>query len=647
VPLPRKLVGLIALALLATSCSSSSSPPKDEDEGKGNPQPARVEAFGPSQEAASITEEELVAALASGGIATYDAATDGEPMVAVEDPGPMSVTGWQALTMQRQLNSGGGYVGRDLDALAAESAGDVPISVVLAAWVSQAQTPAAGIARELMGERDWANRALDIVYPDAVISLFVNDLAGDSAGPPAASGSAPAAAPYLGAGPGTAQVLMPASAAGICSDLVNFLSSSLNKIVEKLQVQVASGAAAILASIWNAVVSIAASAAKIAIGAFTSALLAPVTRAITLVAVLTEAATLLDPWTIGYDVAPADSLDPGTDASVTAHVTPALGFQWPSDLVDCASTLTGVTLPDPGSAKDSPVTWTYQDPYVTTAEGTSDAVVNGAGDAVLQFATLPQDASELDGSPVAYPVYVSARVERADVKKLTNLISDLLLSALPGPARAIVDQLLGPFTSATQAKLAAMVAVGGAVRDIQTIRYQKNPDPEPPVEPPGEDCAAEHPTVVPDGTWKGPIKMAVQGEGLSGQAFSGGNGTLKMVVKDGKVTGGTWAVNWHSTGTASEGGISTVIEIDGNIHGGAKGSAGKPFLSGNWSIHGKAVVSIGATLPLDFSGSDTEDLTIEATSCDDVTGTFLPSFNSKGSPAKFSGTARWTGQRVS
>jgi hypothetical protein len=88
-----------------------------------------------------------------------------------------------------------------------------------------------------------------------------------------------------------------------------------------------------------------------------------------------------------------------------------------------------------------------------------------------------------------------------------------------------------------------------------------------------------------------------------------------------------------------------VIDVDGNIHGGAKGSAGAPFLKGRWRIRGTAELSIGATLPLDFSGKDTEDLRIEATSCDDVTGTFIPSFNSKGSPATFSGTARWTGQR--
>jgi hypothetical protein len=651
VPLPRKLaaasrsavtpvIGLIAIALLAASCSSSSTPPP-EDEIKQAPP---VGLFGPGGSSTSISEDDLVATLASGGIATYAEAADAEPVVAVDEPGPLSVTGWQALTMQRQLNSGRGYVGRDLDAFTAEAAGEVPISVVVAAWVSGAQTPAAGAARELMGERDWANRALDIVYPDAVLALFANDLAGDPTAAPTDDSSGAAAAPYLGGGLTTQAMLLPAPA-GICSDMVNLLSSSLDKVVQSLQVQVAEGAASVVASIWNTVVSIAATAAKIAIGAFTSALLAPVTRAITLVAVLTEAATLLDPWTIGYQVAPADSLDPGTDASVTAHVNAALDFEWPADLKDCASTLTGVTLPDPGSAKDSAVTWNYQDPYITTALGTTDQVVNAAGDAMLRFATLPQDPSELNGSPVAYPVYVSTHVERAEVTKLTNLISDLLLGALPGPARAIVDGLLGPVTSATQAKLAALVSVSGPVRDIQTIRYQKNPDPVSPPEAPAEDCAAESPTTVPDGVWKGPIQLAVTGKGMTGQAFSGGNGSLKMTVKNGSVTSGTWSVNWHSTGTASEGGISTVIDVDGNIHGSAKGSAGVPFLKGQWHIHGTAKVNIGATLPLDFSGTDTEDLRIEATSCDEVTGTFIPSFNSKGSPASFSGTARWTGQR--
>jgi hypothetical protein len=51
-------------------------------------------------------------------------------------------------------------------------------------------------------------------------------------------------------------------------------------------------------------------------------------------------------------------------------------------------------------------------------------------------------------------------------------------------------------------------------------------------------------------------------------------------------------------------------------------------------------------LPLEFSGKANETMKIEEADCAELTGTFIPSFNAKGSPATFTGTARWTGTRV-
>lgn len=622
---------LVTVVLVLTSCSSGS-----DDQPAEERTPSVVPAV---RGIDPVTQETLVDLLARGGIQTYAAAGDDQPIAAADEPGPLTLTAWQVETMQRQVNAGRGYAGRDLDELTGSVSGGVPISVVLAAWISAADTEASAVARELMGERDYEHFALSIVYPDAVVSLFVNDIARDlAAGATDASGSSASPAFFRAA---------PAARAGICSDLVGQLSGALDSVVESLQIQVAeAGVTSVLASIWNTVVSIAATAAQIAVQAFTSALLAPVTRAITLVAVLTEAATLFDPWVPVTTVAPADSLPPGVDATVTTDVQAAVEFEWPADLKDCASTLTGVTLPDPGSAAGSPVTWTYDDPYATTNPGARDSVLDTAGTARLAFATKDQDPSELDGSPVAYPVLVGTDVERTQVKKLTDLIADLMLGGLPAPARAIVDALLGPVKSATQAKLAELASVKGKKLDIQTIRYQKSPEPVPPPVTEEDDCASVALGTVPDGKWTGPIDLAVTGKGLTGQAFSGGKGTMTMVVKNGKVTSGTWGVGWRSTGLSSEGGMNTKIKIRGVINGGVKGSAGQPQLRGQWRIVGTATVDIVGAIPLDFSGKDTETLKIESTTCDAVSGTFIPSFNAKGAPATFSGTARWTGSKV-
>ncbi|WP_341928237.1 hypothetical protein [Nocardioides psychrotolerans] len=652
--LTRIVALLLTLAIAAglTSCTGDDPPRPD-----GAPQTATT--LGDT-----IDRDQLIALLAQAGISTYDDAADAVPVVEPDTAGRMSLTGWQVETMARELNAGRGYLGRDLDALTgtspasasgsgADSSGgsltpsDVaPLSVVLAAWISAAETPAAEAARELMGERDWANDALDLVYPNAVIALFTQDISAD----PAATGQPtdPTASPAVFTREGRTSTAMLPARAGICSDLVTFLSGSLDSIVQSLQVQVAEeGALSILASIWNTVVSIAASAAKIAIGAFTSALLAPVTKAITVVAVLSSAASLLNPWTLKTTVSPSDSLGPGTDAVVTTTVDTAVDFEWPADLKDCASTIGGVELPDPGSAKGSEVTWTYQDPDLTTTLGEQDEKVGEDGAARLRFTTLPQ--ADQDGIPVTHAVIVKVDLKRTQIDKLTELVDRIVLGALPGPARAIVDTLLGPLRSKAQAKLAELLSVAGPTTDIQTIRFEPNPDPVvevPPVEE--EDCATAAPSVIPDGVWKGPIDLKVTGKGLTGQAFSGGRGTMTLTVKNDKVISGRWNVDWLSTGLSSEGGIQVALRLRGNVNGGVKGSAAKPLLTGSWSLTGRAVVSVGgAVLPLGFDGKASETMQVETSSCDQVSGTFVPSFNDNaGGGTSFSGTARWSGARV-
>ncbi len=165
---PGLLVGLLTLALTVTGCSSSG------DGGDPESRPSSSAGAGASADAgeapaiantvnpsAELTEERLTELFAGAGISTYAEPGDAEPVVPVTDAGPVKVTGWQLSTMTRQLASGRGYLGRDLDALTADTgagAQPVPISVVLAAWLAASETPGADVARELTGEKDWAQR---------------------------------------------------------------------------------------------------------------------------------------------------------------------------------------------------------------------------------------------------------------------------------------------------------------------------------------------------------------------------------------------------------------------------------------------------------------------------------------------------------
>lgn len=630
------LAAVLALALVTTSCSSTESAPAQEE-------PAPVAA------AVTITTDELVASLADAGIATYaDAAADA-PEQPVEGTTTGSLTRWQAENMTRQVTAGRGYVGRDLDALVGT---EVPISIVLAAYVKAADTPGAVLARELMGERDWAHSARDIVYPDVVVTLFVHDLAADGAGPE--SGAGPAVH-------GGGLVVQPAAsyAGGLCSDLSDFLSSSLDSIVEALKVDASGGGVGgVLASIWNTVVDLAASAAQTVVEVLTAPVVAAIQGAVTVLAVLSAASSVVDPWDVSvtadtdptsYGVVPA----PGKEVTVTAHVSSSLDFTWPKDLVDCAG-VAGVTLPDPGSPKGSPVAWQVQHPGVVTV-GEQDKVVDAGGDARLHLTTLTESQEDHDhGELIVSYVGVRADITRTAVKELMKLVTNLLVDKLPAAAQGVVLGLLGPLTSPVTAKLEQLVQASGKMTDLEVQHHGPAPEQETPVpSTSATECAVTSGLDgLPDGTFTGPIDLDVNGavpsSGVS--VDSSGSGEMTIVVEEGEVTGGPWSLSWSSEGGGKDKDVTVHVELDGTIQGQVKGSAEAPVAAGHWSVHGTArATAMGVTqdVPIDEAGNDATQLTLESTTCDDVTATFVPSFNAKtGGVAVISGVARWTGTRV-
>lgn len=612
------LVLALCLALITSACSKSDEPGKAEPSTSGG-------------EAGALTSEQLVALLAGAGIGTYVDASAREPVRATETAGRSRLLQWQVDTMTRQLNAKRGYRGTDLDALTGTT--QVPISVVLAAYVKAGRTPGAEASRTLMGDQDFDHHAREIVYPDAVLAFFVNDLA---AGPAAAA--SPAA-------------FVPA-ADGICSQLQEFLSGTLDSIVEALKIDASTGVGGVLATIWNTVIEIAASAAKLAVQALTAPVLGIVKKAAALLAVLSSASSLLDPWTVTTTGEPdpvhASIGGNGNDVTVTTAVKSAIDFTWPADVKDCAGAA-GVDLPDPGSPQGSPVTWTVTaDPSVATV-GSKDTQVGADGTATLHLTTGTETQADHDkGDLIATPVAISTKLERTQVKNLLDLVHGVLIDGLPGPVQNIVSSLLGPLKSSTQAKLADLLSVQGPVSWVTVNHHGPAPEETPSPSATPTDCGST-PGEIPDGAWQGPITMDVDGKG-GNAAFtsSKGTGTMKVVVENGSVKSGTWSLAWHSTGHAETAQASATVNLNAKIAGKVTGPAAKPVVSGSWNLHGKATVTKPRvlTVPIDESGQDAETMTVESTSCDQVTGTFLPSFNSKDAAATFTGTARWVGARM-
>jgi hypothetical protein len=639
----------LALAMAATSCQSgsgdhSASPATGTPSASGSGTAPPTGAATPSSSAstvaaagdgsaATITDDQLVALLAGAGIATYDDATDAQPEQAVTDAGLVKLTGWQLQNMRRQLNSGRGYLATDLDALTADTgagAQPVPLSIVLAAWISAAQSPAAEAARQLVGASTaagYADAPFGATYPDAVVTLFVSDVAG----PAVASGGASPAA-YLRAAP-----------VGACSAVQGFIDQTFASIVSALTVEAGQGVTGVLGTIWNVIVSIAAAAAQIALGVLTSTLLAPVRKIIAFVAILSTASSLLTPWQVTTKVAPDTPLQPGTDAEVDATVDPGTE-PWPADLSDCASTLADIpNLPDPGNTAGSTATWKVDDPDQTVTYGATKTTIDAAHHTAFKFSTDPEDPALASGDETTHAVDIGVTIDRAQVDQLSDLINNLILGVIPGPILAVLNPILGPLTGAAREKLAELASEAGPVTPLVTIRHE--PPPEP---PPAPGCTLGSPTTIPIGKWTGPLTMSVVGQTSEITTLSNGQGTIDLTVAHDHATG-HWGITFQGTGTSTKGGETVTISVTVHAEGPVSGTANHPHLSGQYHMTGTAH-SVFGDVPVTADGPSEETMQVASSTCDEVTGDLVVSFNTHDSGAVgavFSGNAQWLGHPVS
>ncbi|RNL60475.1 hypothetical protein EFK50_19320 [Nocardioides marmoriginsengisoli] len=154
-------------------------------------------------------------------------------------------------------------------------------------------------------------------------------------------------------------------------------------------------------------------------------------------------------------------------------------------------------------------------------------------------------------------------------------------------------------------------------------------------------------TAIPDGTWSGPLAVALHGVGGTSQfTDSPATGTLRLTVANGKVTGGAWNLGWNSEGSAKSQGTEAFIKVAGSIRGSVAGSAKKPALAGTWRLDGSAglVLPEKTQAPVRDSGTEKTTLTIASADCRTASGTLRISFDSKETLATFSGNGSWAGK---
>jgi hypothetical protein len=382
--------------------------------------------------------DDSIQALASGGVAVMDDVTSAVPINALSGtPSAMRFTRWQVRNLVAEANAHNGYLGSELDALVTPPQGVPPISAFIGAWLTRHQGPLAEYAQRFMGDQDY-KKSQTIVFPSIVVLTFIADIA-------RLSSTAQARPSTFDLGPWIAS---PASADGICTDVSNWVSNVVNNVTSAVQ----ANGSGWLASIWNTVVTIAGTAFSIIVNGVLQSIVGFVTEIATVVATLTQVASMFKPWTVQLAADPAiivlgpAPVDGAFDATLTAQDIP-----WPKTLLDCVSALSHVNLTD-ASYKNAQITWSQPMGIPGLASNLSqDGMLRDDKTAHYTYSTIaansPQDCPVLVNTGT---LGITVTVARTDVSKAIDSLLQLISNKLPAKLQSFLTPYEQPAIAAAK-----------------------------------------------------------------------------------------------------------------------------------------------------------------------------------------------------
>ena len=515
-----RCLALVMLPVLLVACTTSGDAAPQGlagSPGSGGPvlageQAAEVLRTQPSgQAAADLVQGVLEAA----GVQVVDDVTS-------EATAPVRVTRWQVATMTSQATTGGGTLGRTLDALAPAPPGAPPIPFLIAAWMQQAGSDSARFAHALLGGQP-AEQILDARFPDLVVALFLAD-ATAATGPPTSRASGQSASRGTSRGPAHVR---PASLArslidAPCTAVSTFVHDAIAAVVRALTIKSAgSGFFGFLAAVWNTAVVLAAGAVERLVGSVTKALVEQLVGVFGALAAVQQVSSALIPWRAPLTPDPPTNRFGLGDETVTGTVTLKLAphvLPLPPAIHDCARSV-GVDLT--ATAKGSRITWTTAvsgrtDLATTTAQPSE---LDAAESAVLGYRTGTEPLGAADEPELTGTLTVSSTLRRNDVEKLRRLLATVLLEQVPVELRSLVESLARPLLTAATGKLAALVDVHSTTQ--VPITFHRSP----PLCKKG---------LVDPGTYTGTIDTGLRNGAAKGHA----QGTITIDVADAQqVTG--------------------------------------------------------------------------------------------------------------
>lgn len=458
--------GASGSAVRASTAGDGGAPAGQTDSPRGSPT-ASAPASAPLSASTDAPDGTGVSALATMtdalGRAGIDVASDDAPR---SGRGTITITAAQAAVWAQEWGHDTGISGRQLERLYPTPPDGIPLSALVAAWLTSSQLPGAAAARTLM-DPPVAGYPDGFRFPTAVLAMFVQDVT--SAG--VASGDAPSGF----RAPGSGEI-------DPCGMLSGLYEATIGKITSWFAT---TGADSIIVEIAGEALSLFGKFLGKAIGAALAPLLGPIKAAIGALGVATAVAGALAPWTAEITATPTQASfgtqpGPGQKGTFTVTVTTPLP-DWPVGVRSCAS-LAGVELPSVSPA-GSLVEWTLSGNNVATEERHDGVLSDPAATASLDFVTGTESAEDAQGEPVVDTVLVVAEVQR-DTSTLSIVLAKLISSALD----ALPDVIVLLLSDVATDPLTKLLAASGttAISDPVPVTHHAPPPTDPPAPPPGQ-----------------------------------------------------------------------------------------------------------------------------------------------------------------
>ena len=595
-----------------------------------------------------VADAALVEVFARSGIAVFDD-NGAQALVPPASPiSPLTFQQWQLHSLVTEFTAGGRPAG-EFDAIFPTETADgslVPtVGELIAGYYGGVETSGADFTRAWLDRIISENTvvtAAEIPAPTLIVSLLSGEILGDMArelglavAPEShtqSSNAQPAVMAFMQAPslqlPGLPEIpaipdislpQVPVVTGGtVCSAAQGFITTVQQRIFSVLNEASKLSKIPIIGKIIDVIID----GVRIGLGVITKAvetILAPVLNILKSIGAGLAVASLivgtLSPWTVALDLRPTHNRF-GVDAEV---VTGEIGvtasgwdrIEYPPVLRDCAA-VAGITLPEPTS-KDAPATLTVAQGLPLIAIDNPNLVLDAQAMATATYVTGNESAKQASGPEMIGIAWITATVEREDLRRLRDQLINLLFAQLPSLVANIVQPLVGPVATKMSDKLIALAKVSGT-QPLYVTYHEAPEEPDAPVvtKEPEADClpgkfqvadpAIALRMVAPElgsiEVTSGALTMDFQAGGAYVSDYNG----LVMTLAAAPGVAFTFTFSGGETGTwTTDGGVLTVnvtgstVALDGDfagvpigVAGSAAGSVGGPYVCGNpviWEVN--------------------------------------------------------------